>query len=728
MFCKLKYSVLIFFLLFTNISFGQVTPAQNPPEADTLREFEIIRGPSMRAIKIDSVTTLQTIAGGAIIKQGSTIFHSDSAVVNPVTHIMEAFGNIEINQADTVHTYSQYLKYLGVEKIAYLKNKVKLTNKSGTLFTDDLDYNLQTGIGNFHNGGKIIEGKSVITSREGTYYDDTKDIYFKKNVKLDEPQKHIRADSLLYNMQTRQGTFISPTHIKTPEVEVNTSSGTYDLNSGNAFFTNRATVKDSSGRLYSANTMALENKTGNAQLEGNAVIIDSAGGYTIIANQVFMNKNKNSFLATRKPVLIIKQKNDSTYIAADTIYSGFTAFVKNKNEVLQKDSMVNVNVSENKKVEETLATDSTAEFFLQQRQNKSDSAKKILPGDSLNIHRDSLTQIKNLPGLNEASKRNDTTLFIPEQPPKQPIPQKDSLSNKTDTTNKLIPEELSLSEKKKRRRKKNRTIAPAKDSAIVSATLPKDSSSADNPARIILQKLTNDSSMHETKADSAITDSLQADSLKALRGKLPDSLKTIEKSITDSSNKADTSIRYFLAFHHVKIFNDSLQSVCDSLFISSKDSVFRLYYSPVVWSGNTQIAGDTIFLYTKNKQPERLYVFENGMIVNRTKEGFFNQMAGKTINGYFIDGKIDYMRVKGSQAESIYYLQDEDSAYIGMNRATGDVIDLYFKNDDIIKVLFVNSVEGKMYPMSQIPEDQRRLKDFKWLDSERPKNRAELFE
>jgi lipopolysaccharide export system protein LptA len=724
MFCKLKYSVLIFFLLFTQISFGQVTPPQNPPEADTVREFEIIRGPSMRAIKIDSVTTLQTIAGGAIIKQGSTVFHSDSAVVNPVTHIMEAFGNIEINQADTVHTYSQYLKYLGVEKIAYLKNKVKLTNKSGTLFTDDLDYNLQTGIGNFHNGGKIIEGKSVITSREGTYYDDTKDIYFKKNVKLDEPQKHIRADSLVYNMQTRQSTFISPTNIKTPEVEVNTSSGTYDLNSGNAFFTNRATVKDSSGRLYSANTMALENKTGNAQLEGNAVIIDSAGGYTIIANQVFMNKNKNSFLATRKPLLIIKQKNDSTYIAADTIYSGFTAFVKDKNEVLQKDSMVNVNVSENKKVEETLATDSTAEFFLQQRQLKSDSAK-IRVADSLNFHKDSSA----IPGKNPADiKSNDTTLFIPEQHPKQPVPLKDSLNNKTDTTNKLIPQDSSLSEKKKRRRKKNRTVAPAKDSAIVSTTLPKDSSLAGSPAQIIVQKPAYDSSMHETEADSAIKDSLHVDSLKTGAVKLADSLKPMEKSLTDSSNKPDTSIRYFLAFHHVKIFNNSLQSVCDSLFISSKDSVFRLYYSPVVWSGNTQIAGDTIFLYTKNKQPERLYVFENGMIVNRTKEGFFNQMAGKTINGYFIDGKIDYMRVKGTQAESIYYLQNEDSAYIGMNRATGDVIDLYFKNDDIIKVLFVNSVQGNMYPMSQIPEDQRTLKDFKWLDSERPKNRAELFE
>jgi len=210
MFQKLKYFWLIFFLLSAYVSNAQVIPPQPKASTDTIREFEIIRGPSMRAIKIDSNTTLQTIAGGAIIQQGTTIFHSDSAVVNPFTHILEAFGNIEINQADTVHTYSQYLKYLGVEKIAYLKNKVKLTNKSGTLFTDDLDYNLQTGIGNFHNGGRIIENKSIITSQEGTYYDDTKDIYFKKNVKLDEPQKHIRADSLFSEDLDGGRSLISP--------------------------------------------------------------------------------------------------------------------------------------------------------------------------------------------------------------------------------------------------------------------------------------------------------------------------------------------------------------------------------------------------------------------------------------------------------------------------------------------------------------------------------------
>ncbi len=123
-----------------------------------------------------------------------------------------------------------------------------------------------------------------------------------------------------------------------------------------------------------------------------------------------------------------------------------------------------------------------------------------------------------------------------------------------------------------------------------------------------------------------------------------------------------------------------------------------------------------------------MYVFENGMMINRTKEGFFNQIAGKTINAYFKEGKIDYARVRGQQSESIHYMQDEDSAYIGMNRATGDVIDFYFKNDELKKVLFINDIKGHMYPMNDIPDTERELRNFKWLDKRRPKNKFELYD
>jgi lipopolysaccharide export system protein LptA len=202
---------------------------------------------------------------------------------------------------------------------------------------------------------------------------------------------------------------------------------------------------------------------------------------------------------------------------------------------------------------------------------------------------------------------------------------------------------------------------------------------------------------------------------------------TLQKDTAINISK-DTAIRYFQAFHHVRIFNDSLQAVCDSLFYSSEDSVFRLYTDPIVFSNKSQIAGDTIHLYTKNKKANRIYVFDKGIIINELNKKMYNQIGGRTLNGYFKEGVLDYMRVKGSPAESIFYPQDDDSAITGMNRCSGDLIDIYFVDKAVNKVKVVNDVNGIMYPLNQIPGDQKQLPGFIWQDARRPKNKLELFE
>jgi hypothetical protein len=103
-------------------------------------------------------------------------------------------------------------------------------------------------------------------------------------------------------------------------------------------------------------------------------------------------------------------------------------------------------------------------------------------------------------------------------------------------------------------------------------------------------------------------------------------------------------------------------------------------------------------------------------------------MLGKTINGTFADGNIDYIRAKGMPAESIFYPQDEDSAYTGMNRSSCDVIDIFFKDKNINKIKFVNQVKGTLYPMNQIPVSLQFLKGFNWNESVRPKNKFAIFE
>jgi len=194
-------------------------------------------------------------------------------------------------------------------------------------------------------------------------------------------------------------------------------------------------------------------------------------------------------------------------------------------------------------------------------------------------------------------------------------------------------------------------------------------------------------------------------------------------------NASDTTNanRYFQGFHHVRIFSDSLQAVSDSLFYSGRDSIFQLFHNPIVWASGNQITGDTIYLFTKNKKAERLYVFENGMVINKSSENLFNQLKGNTLNAYFKDGDIDYMRANGS-AESVYYAKDENDAFVGMNSASSNVIDMFFLNKELNRVVFRTEVTGTTYPINQIPEEKRKLRNFRWMEEKRPKTKFELFE
>ncbi len=202
---------------------------------------------------------------------------------------------------------------------------------------------------------------------------------------------------------------------------------------------------------------------------------------------------------------------------------------------------------------------------------------------------------------------------------------------------------------------------------------------------------------------------------------------TVKGTKVATMNEKDSTNRYFEAYSNVRIFSDSLQSVCDSMFYSFKDSVFRLYKDPVVWAQNSQVTGDTIFLRTKNKKPDKVEAFENSFLVNRLEEEVYNQIKSSRMDGWFIDGNLDSVRAN-AYAECIYYIQDDDSAYTGINQSQCDIIDIYFANKELEKVVFRSAVTGTIWPIRQKGPEEMRLPGFRWLEERRPKTKYELFE
>lgn len=517
------------------------------PAKDTSRHgkmITIISADRENFQQIDSVTQVLSLAGKAKVQQEKTIFEADSIALNQLTNILEAFGNVHINDNDSIHTYSQYLKYVGKEKKAYLNKKVKLTDGKGVLTTEELVYDEQTKIGIYYKGGKVVNGKTVLTSTEGYYYGETKDVYFKQNVFLKDSGFTVKTDTLLYNTKTGITTIVAPSTIVSGKQTIKTKDGYYDTKSKKAFFNQRPIIDDST-YTFTADKIAVDDKTGLSEYDGNAVYrTKDSTGYDLIAGNIKANRKTNALLATQKPLLLIKQPQDTTYVTADTLFTS--------------------------KLSELLKT---------------------------------------------------------------------------------------------------RTVPVVRDS---------------------------------------------------VKDKLP-----VTKNPKDTS--AD---RYFEAYFNVRIFNDSLQAVCDSLFYSGEDSVFRLFKNPIAWAQKNQITGDTMYLFVQNKKPERLYVFENAMSIQKLTDKYFNQIKGTTINGFFLDGKIDHLRAKGN-AETVYYGVDEGNKYLGVNKATCDVIDMYFeqKKDGSSpqKIVLRNNLEGTAYPMRQINHEELRLRKFKWLENIRPKSKFDIF-
>ncbi|MBS1920689.1 MAG: OstA family protein [Bacteroidetes bacterium] len=531
------------FLSFAQVS-RQHTDTENKSKEDTIQLVEILPGnKSLELRRVDDSTTLQILSGNVRLRQGNTLFFSDSCVINNRTRIFEAFGHVHIIDSDTSHAWSDYLQYLSDKKIAYLKGNVKLSSGTGVLTTPDLEYDVDTKIGIYTHGGKVVnKNKTVLTSKEGYYYTDLKDVYFKKDVVLDDPAYHLKTDSLIYNTENETARFIAYTFIKDSTGRtIETTEGFYDLKSGLATFGNHPKIRD--GKLFVTGEQVNNNdSTGIININGKGAMIDTAEGRSVFGEEIIINKKTNTFLATKKPLMIIRQENDSVYITGDTLFSARLSDLNVKKDSLEKDTIQGI-------------------------------------------------------------------------------------------------------------------------------------------------KLVN---------------------LKA-------------------GNDKDSTNRYFQAFHNVRIFSDSLQAVCDSMFYSFQDSVFRLFTDPVIWAKESQITGDTILLYTKNKKADHLRVFDNSFLVNEVQPEVFNQIKSSRMDGYFKEGTLDSVRAKGF-VECIYYIQDEDSAFTGINQSQSDALDIYFSGQQIQKVVFRSAVTGTIWPMKQKDPKEMRLPKFKWLEDRRPKSKEDLLE
>lgn len=256
-------------------------------------------------------------------RQKGMLMYCDLAIQNATTNVIEAYGNVQIIQGDTITVRGDTLFYYGNTRQANVRGRVSLRDRKMTLTTAQLDYDMLSGIAHYPTPGRIVDKENVLTSREGYYDTRTKLFTFRQNVRLVNTKGTLTADSLLYNSITRIATFQGPTRITNKDGVLTAVAGQYNTTSGISNFQRRATVETPKYRL-TGDSLYYDNVSELGIAKGNVIMVAKDRQAVITGDHVRYNGKAGISRVTGHAVaksLANEAAKDTLYLRADTLFS-----------------------------------------------------------------------------------------------------------------------------------------------------------------------------------------------------------------------------------------------------------------------------------------------------------------------------------------------------------------------------------------------------------------------
>jgi len=221
-------------------------------------------------------------------------------------------------------------------------------------------------------------------------------------------------------------------------------------------------------------------------------------------------------------------------------------------------------------------------------------------------------------------------------------------------------------------------------------------------------------------------------------------LMQIDTSITaDSTQKLDTliikaetmeafrdTVNMFKAVDSVKILRGEFASVNDyTLYLRSEEKLITKTISddseqPVMWHENSQLTGDSVAIYIKDKKINRLDVVDDAFMLSQNA-GYtdrFDQTSADTIKLFFKDSKIKKAEFLGD-VRSIYYLYDDSTAN-GLNKSSAMNAAILFDSNKVSQVKLYGKPTSEFHPENKVKGNEKAftLPKFKFYRNRPKKN------
>jgi hypothetical protein len=269
----------------------------------------------------------QIVVGNVEFRRGGMFMYCDSAHFYDSPGAIEAYGNVRMQQGDTLFVYADELDYADTTQLAVLYadfgKKVRLINRDVTLTTDIFNYDLGIDLGYYEVGGVLTDPKNRLTSWYGEYSPTTKDALFRDRVELhslrDNDTLDIFSEQMLYNTNTHIAILDTVSTIVSKDGTIHTIDGVYNTDTQQADLYRRSLVVAKNGNTLTGDTLYYDQLTGFGEAFGNIEMVDTAKKVTLLGDYGFYYEDADSARVYGHALAKEYSQADTLYLHGDTI-------------------------------------------------------------------------------------------------------------------------------------------------------------------------------------------------------------------------------------------------------------------------------------------------------------------------------------------------------------------------------------------------------------------------
>lgn len=722
---RLAYSLILLL-----VSFGLF--AQNTEQKDSL--VRLLGCDELQQVE-EYGQSYRKALGHARFEHNSTLLICDTALWNVNQNVINAFGNVQIIQNNTVLS-SESLDYLIDQNLAQFRGAlVQLRDKDGnTLRTTDLDYNTKDSVAVFRNGGALRDKDGqIIESDDGHYYSKLKTFSFTNNVNMYTDSIFVKTDDLDYNTGTNVATFGTGTNAWRDNNMLSSQAGFYERTLEKFTFFRNVHILTENQEAW-ADTLVYYRVPNNVEMFGHVELLDTTRNVAAVAGYVQYIDSLSFIKLTREPAVIAiseqGEKRDTAYIGADTlILRSIPKCDVDSSEISNSASRlkeINVDPVTEYRRKAYEAAKAAAEEARKKREEEDPNAagasdrgaSAVKPGGKPTgkpagkatgtaIGKTAGTtagKTGDNPGGKAISKSGklsgDAMIGDPVTKGRQGLPAP------WDDVIEYAPPRFQLPD----------TLKTSPDTVRV----PSDSLAAKT-----LSAVTEPVSVTEP---AEVTDPQSPDSLTVPT----DSLTVPGDSLhvpTDSLSlvpKDSTKISFIYGIRNVKVFRNDMQVACDSLAYTDLDSLIRLYENPIVWNEiKRQYSADSITVIVKNQSIDRASLMSNAFIIVQEDTLSYDQIRGTEMMAYFDStGALRRFDSMGG-ASGVFYIE-ENGSLATVNKFESKMLTATLKDGNIQDLNYFDAVKTDAYPVVQMKKDEKILKGFDWQPDKRPKGPEDI--